>query len=76
MFSRDLSWNQLTGPLPSNKLADNMTTMYVNSPTFLCIFYIMLLVSLSISQSLFNLMQGIIKLRDVLIFTQLQRSVQ
>ena len=40
MFSRDLSWNQITGPIPSNKVADNMTTLYVNNPTFIYLFCI------------------------------------
>ena len=26
---RDLSWNKLTGPIPTNKLAPNITTLYV-----------------------------------------------
>jgi hypothetical protein len=28
---RDLSWNQFSGPIPLHKLADHMTTVYVNS---------------------------------------------
>jgi len=32
---RDLSWNQFTGTIPLTKLAENMTTVYVNSQFYL-----------------------------------------
>jgi len=51
MFSRDLSWNQITRPIPSNKVADNMTTLYVNNTTFIYLFILYLWIGCMVRES-------------------------
>jgi hypothetical protein len=34
----DLSWNQLTGPIPTNRLAANITTMYAGLGNLIYLF--------------------------------------
>jgi len=36
---RDLSWNELTGPIPSSNFSKDVTTMYAFYSCYLCFLY-------------------------------------